>query len=94
MLGSFKLEEGWGGIENCWALAPRIWLWLSKPMGSHFGVGEFTTHFRTYFSGIWEVHWGYDLAFDPWPYVSGLDFGRHVGGVFYFLNWYPSLWVV
>ena len=23
----------------------------SKPMGSHFGVGEFTTHFRTY-SGI------------------------------------------
>ena len=22
-----------------------------KPMGSHFGVGEFTTHFRTYFSG-------------------------------------------
>ena len=23
----------------------------STPMGSHFGVGEFTTHFRTYFSG-------------------------------------------
>ena len=23
----------------------------SKPMGSHFGVGEFTTHCRTYFSG-------------------------------------------
>ena len=23
-----------------------IWLWLSKPMGSHFGVGEFTAHFR------------------------------------------------
>ena len=23
----------------------------SKPMGSNFGVGEFTTHFRTYFSG-------------------------------------------
>ena len=23
----------------------------SKPMGSHFGVGEFATHFRTYFSG-------------------------------------------
>ena len=22
------------------------------------GVGEFTTHFRTYFSGDWEVHWG------------------------------------
>ena len=23
----------------------------SKPVGSHFGVGEFTTHFRTYFGG-------------------------------------------
>ena len=40
------------------------WLWLSKPMGSHFGVG---THFRTYFSGDWDVHWGYDLDFHPWP---------------------------
>ena len=47
-----------------------IWLWLSKPMGSHFGVGEFTTHFRTYFSWHWDVHWGYDLDFDPWPYMS------------------------
>ena len=28
---------------------------------------------RTDFSG-WiesEVHWGYDLDFDPWPYVDG-----------------------
>ena len=30
----------------------RMWLWLSKTvLGSHFGVGEFTTHFRNYFSG-------------------------------------------
>ena len=36
-----------------------------KPMGSHSGVGEFTTHFRTYFSGDWDVHCGYVLAFDP-----------------------------
>ena len=21
-----------------------------------------------YFSGDWDVHWGYDLDFDPWPY--------------------------
>ena len=34
------------------------WLWLSEAMGSHFGVGECTTHFRTYFSGDWDVHWG------------------------------------
>ena len=32
-------------------------------------VGEFTTHFRTYFSGDWDVHWGYDLDFDPWPFA-------------------------
>ena len=30
-------------------------------LGSHFGVGEFTTHFRTYFSGDWDVHWGYGM---------------------------------
>ena len=37
---------------------------MSKPRGSHLGVGEFTTHFRTYFS--WglnmiesDVYWGY-----------------------------------
>ena len=29
-------------------------------------VGEFA-HFRTYFSGDWNIHWGYDLDFDPWP---------------------------
>ena len=29
-------------------------------LASHFGVGEFTAHFRTYFSGDWDVHWGYD----------------------------------
>ena len=23
-----------------------------------FGLGEFTAHFRTYFSGDWDVHWG------------------------------------
>ena len=34
-----------------------IWPWLKVKtvLGSHFGVGEFT-HFRTYFSGDWDVH--------------------------------------
>ena len=31
-------------------------------------VGEFA-HFRTYFSGDWNVHWGYGI-FDPWPFLS------------------------
>ena len=52
-------------------LGLEIWRWVgdhpplahgcgSKPMGSHFRVGEFTL-FRTYFSGDWDVHWGYGL---------------------------------
>ena len=38
-------------------------------LGSHFGIGEFTIHFRTCFGGWIEsdVHWGYDLDVDPWP---------------------------
>ena len=36
----------------------------SKPMVPFWG--RCTTHFRTYFSGDWDVHWGY-LDFDPWP---------------------------
>ena len=35
------------------------------------GIGEFTTHFTTY-SGNWDVHWGYDLDFDPWPHVCSI----------------------
>ena len=30
-------------------------------LGSHFGLGEFTTHFRTYFRGDWDVHCGYGI---------------------------------
>ena len=40
----------------------------SKPMGSHFGVGEFTTHFSQFEWLDWDVHWGYDLDFDPLPF--------------------------
>ena len=39
----------------------------SKPMGSHFGVRA--PPILVYFSGDWDVHWGYDLDFDPWPYL-------------------------
>ena len=46
---------------------------LSTPMGSHFGVGEFATHVGTYLSGDWDVHWGYDLGFEPW--LLGWIFG-------------------
>ena len=35
------------------------WLWV-KTNGIPFW-GRCTTHFRTYFSGDWDVHWGCDL---------------------------------
>ena len=33
------------------------WLWLSK-WDPILGFSECTTHFRTYFSGDWDAHWG------------------------------------
>ena len=54
---------------------------VRQNQGYHFGVGEFTTHFRTDFSGWIEsdVHWGLtDLDFDPWPYGR---YGAQLRGV-------------
>ena len=41
-------------------------------------VGEFTNHFRTYFSGDWDVYWGYDLAFDLWQFLCLDEHGHHL----------------
>ena len=47
----------------------ETYLAVAQTQWYHFGVGEFTTHFRTYFSGgIGDVHWGTIWGFDPWPY--------------------------
>ena len=46
----------------------------SKPMGSHFGAFG-APPMLVYVSGDWDVHWGYDLGFDPWPCVH-----RSMGG--------------
>ena len=73
LLGDSSPMYQWD-VPGCWVGGPIslvIWQWLSKPMVSHFGVGEFTTHFRTYFWGWIEsdVCWGLtDLGFDPWPF--------------------------
>ena len=54
--------------------------WVNTVLGSHLGVGEFTTHVRTH-SGDWDVHWGCDLDCDPWPCMGagggGNSCGRH-----------------
>ncbi|CAJ1421137.1 unnamed protein product [Effrenium voratum] len=42
-------------------------LWLSKPFGIPFWLaGEFTTHFRTYFSGDWDVYWPLTHGHGEW----------------------------
>ena len=42
---AYEAKEHGCGCQNRFGI--RFWL-----------VGEFTTHFRTCFSGDWEVHWG------------------------------------
>ena len=37
----------------------------------HFGVDP--PPILVYFSGDCDVYWGYDLAFDPWPYCIVLQ---------------------
>ena len=34
----------------------------------HFGVGA--PPILVYLGGDWDVDWGYDLDFDPWPNVT------------------------
>ena len=38
--------------------------------------GRCTTHFRTYFSGDWDIHWGYDLGFGTWLVSLGASTRR------------------
>ena len=38
-----------------------VFLAGSKPMVPFWGF-RCTTHFRTYFSGDWDVHWGYGIS--------------------------------
>ena len=58
-----------------WCVLPRDVRTLThvKINGTHFGVGECTTHFRTYFSRDWDVHRG-ERDFDPWPYCQLMSF--------------------
>ena len=57
-----------------------IWPW-AKATGIPCWDFRCTTHVRIYFSGDWDVHWGCDLDFDPWPY-----------GDIVLLSWYSFCW--
>ena len=43
----------------------RTWPWF-KNQWCHFGIGA--SPILVYFSWDWDVHWGDDLGFDPWPH--------------------------
>ena len=70
----FGLTGGVQGLRQkltCFGCFIPVWAICSfgcgsKPMGSHFGVGEFTTHFRLDFSGGLGCSLGV-RDFDPWP---------------------------
>ena len=66
-LGDLDLGFGFGSNWDPPNRTPYKRPWWSQPIRSHLGVGAFTAHFRTHFSGDWDVHWGYDLDVDPWP---------------------------
>ena len=53
----------------------HIWLWLSKPIGSHFGVGA--PPILVHFSGDWDVNSGYDLVAILFP-TGGLPWTQTV----------------
>ena len=53
------------------AIGPHPFGHGSKPMGSHCGLGEFTTHLGEFQRLDWEVRWGSPGLFDPWPVGVG-----------------------
>ena len=59
-------------------LSFRVHMAVAQNQWYHFGVGEFTPDFRTYFNGDWDVRWGYDLDFYPWLF-SFLGLGGSKG---------------
>ena len=57
-----KKEKDEPALSNLFPMSTQVlsaksrWLWLSKPMVSHFGWVHLV-----YFSGDWDVHWGYGI---------------------------------
>ena len=59
--------QDWGGRAG--GRGGHLGLWV-KTNGITFEGFRCTTHFRTYFGGDWDVHWGYG-SFNPWPFGFG-----------------------
>ena len=65
VLGSFGVRGHRVGFSHV-----NVAVVIRTVLRSHFGVGEFTAHFRTYFRCDWDVHCNYDLDFYPCPCSS------------------------
>ena len=70
----FFFVEKSTGIASPWGFASVEPKMVEKQLGcgcqNRSGIpfwGGCITHLRTYSSGDWDVHWGYDLDLDPWP---------------------------
>ena len=73
----------WQGLSRDWEVHTIALTYGcgSKPMGSHFGVGA--PPILVYFSGDWDVHWGYGILTHGHMFasVSGQSFCAHTQGV-------------
>ena len=78
-------ELGWG----FWGVGVAYVAVVVKTNGIPFW-GRCTTHFGTYFSGDWDVHWGYDLDFDPWPCLRCFGFVHQVSSCLPEWTWKAS----
>ena len=56
--GTLQIQNGRAGTYGCGCQNQWDPIW-----------GQVNSHLRTYFSARWDVHCGYDLDFDPWPYT-------------------------
>ena len=69
----------WSASETRQTPRDMAFFWVKTVLGSHFGVGEFTTHFRSYFSGWMGMNILSALRFACFP----PGFGPPVLGDFY-----------
>ena len=69
------LGLGWDGQPQ----GLGMWLWVKTNRIPFWG--RCTTHFRTYFRGAWDVHWGLTGISTHGQQLCGLGWGRwHAGG--------------
>ena len=56
--GAFRLEGSWPNAEGRTDSENVCYMAVGQNQWYHSGVIRCTTHFRTHFSGDWDVHWG------------------------------------